>query len=190
LLVKNSHYAILKVQKSQESYQLPQEKFNLEEIKDELVKYGEENKLRGLEGRTQRGLDPAGILAVKETMGKIEKVAEALGAKVEDVIKLTNELHIGAIWDKADELAKGENSDIKVWMVAADVTTHEKEKEGDLEKEEFIEDYKRVNKLLDEAIADSQGFAKRAKENLVDSSKKQFKIEGDVPVWRTLIVKE
>ena len=75
-------------------------------------------------------------------------------------------------------------------MVATDVTTHAKEKEGDLEKEEFIEDYKRVNKLLDEAIADSQGFAKCAKENLVDSSKKQFKIEGDVPVWRTLIVKE
>lgn len=37
--------------KSPEIYQPPQENFNLEEIKSELIKYGEENKLRGLEGR-------------------------------------------------------------------------------------------------------------------------------------------
>lgn len=158
------------------------EELRLNVIKQDLTKYGEENKLRGLEGRIQRGLDPAGMLAVKETRVKMEKVAEALGASIEDVVKLTNELHVGAIWNNADKLAKGEDLAVETWMTAAEITTAGREKEGDLSGQDFIKDLERVNKLLDEALANPEKFALRAKKSLIDSSKEQFLIEDGVPV--------
>jgi hypothetical protein len=159
------------------------EELRLNAIKQDLTTYGEENKLRGLEGRIQRGLDPAGMLAVKETRIKLEKVAEALGASMEDVIKLTNELHVGAIWNNADKLAKGDDPAVETWMTAAEITTAGKEKEGDLSEQEFIKDLERVQELLDEAMANPEEFALRAKKSLVDSSKEQFSISEDgVPV--------
>ena len=153
-----------------------------EETKKELQSYGEQYKLRGLEGRVERGLDPAGMLAVKETREKLEKVAEKLGVSTEDVITVTNELHTGAIWKYADQLASAERPDIQTWMIAGEVTTNGKEKEGDLTSEEFVEDLARLNKLLDQAVADPKEFFKKAKENLITTSKTQFTVEDGVPV--------
>ncbi len=158
------------------------EQLRVEQIKNQLQEYGEENKLQGLEGRIQRGLDPAGMLAVEETRTKVEKVAEALGASMEDVIKLTNELHTGAIWDKADILAEGKDPAVKTWMSTAEVTVSGKEEEGDISEQEFIQDLTRVNNLLDEAINDPEEFAGKAKGKLIDRSKEQFTMDEDVPV--------
>lgn len=153
-----------------------------EETKKELQAYGEQYKLRGLEGRVERGLDPAGMLAVKVTRQKLEKVAEKLGASVEDVITVTNELHTGAIWKYADLLAKADRPDIETWMVAGEVTTNGKEKEGDLTPEEFVKDLERVNQFLDQAVENPKEFFEQAKENLITKSKTQFTVEDGVPV--------
>jgi len=151
-------------------------------ITEQLRAFGEKYRLRGLEGRVQRGLDPAGMLAVEETRSKLEKIVQGLGAKPEDVIKLTNELHVGAIWKNADALAKGDNPSMQTWMVAGEVTDRGKGKEGDLTEEEFVRDLERVNRLLDEAVADPKSFAEQARTNLVTQSKEQFKVEDGVPV--------
>lgn len=154
----------------------------IEDIRKQLQEYGEENKLKGLEGRIERGLDPAGMLAVKETREKLEKIAKALGAKIENVVKLTNELHVGAIWDRADDLVNGYDPAVETWMIAAEIAASDEEKKGDLEKEEFLKDYKRVNWWLDKAVEDPEWSAKQAKEDLIESSKEQFKMEDGVPI--------
>jgi hypothetical protein len=153
-----------------------------EELKLELQAYGEEHKLRGLEGRVERGLDPAGILAVKETRAKLEQIAEKLGASIEDVIATTNELHVGAIWKYADLLVSADRPDIETWMIAGEVTVRGKEKEGDLSAEELVKDLQRINALLDQAKEDPQAFFEKAKENLITTSKEQFTVEDGVPM--------
>jgi hypothetical protein len=151
-------------------------------ITEQLKAFGEKYKLRGLEGRVQRGLDPAGMLAVEETRKKLETIAQSLGAKPEVVVNLTNELHVGAIWKNADALANGGDPNMQAWMVAGEVTVRGKEKEGDLSDEEFVLDLERVNRLLDEAVADPKGFAEKARTNLITHSKEQFKVEDGVPI--------
>jgi len=153
----------------------------IEQIKNQLKAYGEQNGLRGLEGRIQRGLDPAGMLAVEETRNKIEKISGALGASINNVVGLTNELHQGAIWDKADILAKGDDSAIKVWMIMAEATIAGKGTEGDISEDEFILDLVRISKLLDEAVSDPSGFVNMAREDLINRSKEKFEIDDGVP---------
>lgn len=157
-------------------------KQKIAQIAEELKAYGEQYRLRGLEGRIQRGLDPAGMLAVKETREKLERIAKGLGADMKDVISLTNELHVGGIWKNADALAEGKRPDVKTWMVAGEVTVSGKEKEQDLTPEEFIADYERVNKLLEEGGSNPEDFAVRARENLITRSREQYKVEDGVPV--------
>ncbi|MBI3633783.1 MAG: hypothetical protein HY226_05860 [Candidatus Vogelbacteria bacterium] len=164
----------------QQSVKSPEEVKN--SIVEELKTYGDQYKLRGLEGRALRGLDPAGMLAVKETRQKLETISAKLGAQIGDVIRMTNELHVGAIWKNADILAEGTRPDVKVWMVAAEVTNSGKDKEGDLTPEELVLDLKRINNLLDEAATDPQRFFERAKSNLIGRSKEQFHLDDGVPM--------
>jgi hypothetical protein len=154
----------------------------VEGVSDELKKYSEDYNIRGLEGRLERGLDPAGMLAVAETRTKLLEVAGVLGATEEEVIELTNRLHTGAIWENADKLAKGDSPDIQTWMIAGEATVNGKEKEGDLSQDEFLADLERVNSLLDEAVKDPKKFLEQAKGNLVDRSKEKFTLEDGVPV--------
>lgn len=154
----------------------------IEGIKQQLMAYGEKHQLRGLEGRVQRGLDPAGILAVQETRAKVEALVQKLGVNLEAVEKLTDQLHVGAIWNNADALAKGEDASIQAWMALAEITTSGKEMEGDLSEEEFLADTERVKGLLEQAVADTEQFVAQAKENLINSSKKQFEVVDGVAV--------
>lgn len=151
-------------------------------IRKELAAYGEQHRLRGLEGRIQRGLDPAGMLAVGETRAKAEKIAAALGVSMAEVVALTNELHVGGIWKNAPRLAEGKDPVVIVWMILGEVTNAGKEVEGDLTESQFRADYERVNRLLDEAVRDPKAFAERAQKSLMESSGKQFRMDGDVPV--------
>lgn len=162
--------------------ELESAKLTIARVTEQLKAYSEQYGLRGLEDRVQRGLDPAGMLAVLETRGILDKVAEGLGASPGDVIKLTNELHVGAIWQNADALAKGDSPAVQTWMVAAEVTGHGKEQESDLSETDFVKDLARVKGQLTEAAADPKAYAAQAHNNLIARSKEQFAIEDGVPV--------
>lgn len=153
----------------------------LGKIQHELKQYGENNQLRGLEGRMQRGLDPAGMIAVEETLGKLEDIGNALGVDMVEFIKLTNALHVGAIWDYAEEFVKGTDPALQLWMVTGEACVSGKEKEGDLSPEEFLKDVERVHSLLDEAVADPQAFVKRSQEELVLRASEKFHLKDGVP---------
>jgi hypothetical protein len=153
----------------------------LGKIRHELKTYGELNHFRGLVGRMQRGLDPAGMIAVEETLGKLEEIGNALGVDLMEFVKLTNALHVGAIWDYAQDFVLGTNKELQLWMVTGEACVSGKEKEGDLSPEEFMVDVKRVHGLLDEAVADPQAFVKRSQEELVLRASEKFQLKDGVP---------
>lgn len=173
---------LAKLEKGEGDQELTPKERDVATIERELKNYGESRKLRGLEGRIQRGLDPAGMLAVSETREKVEQVAAALGAKMEDVEKLTNELHVGGIWGNAERLAKGDDPAVKVWMVLGEATVSGKVKEGDLTHADFLRDTERVIRELDNAASDTEGYAQLSQHNLIERSREQFKMDDDVPI--------
>ncbi len=151
-------------------------------IQSDLKNYGEKYGLRGLEGRLQRGLDPAGLLATQITREKLETIGRALGAKMGEVITFVNELHVGGIWQNAEKLAAGKDKEVMMWLLMAHVTDEGKRSEGELDQKDFVVDLLRENKLLDEAVKNPEKFAAQAKEILIEKSKEDFEIEDGVPV--------
>lgn len=154
----------------------------LGKIRRELEEYGSANGLRGLVGRMQRGLDPAGMIAVEETLGALEDIGNALGVDLVAFIRLTNALHVGAIWDYVDAFRSGNDPALQLWMVAGEACVSGKEKESDLTPEEFLKDVQRVEGLLAEAVVNPQAFVQRAHQELVGRAEAKFVLEDGVPM--------
>lgn len=150
-------------------------------IRAELTTFGTKYGLRGLDGRVERGLDPAGLLAVEETRNKLLQVTTALGTPPDALLALTNDLHVGGIWKNADRLADGKDPSVRGWMVAAEISVRGREKEGNLDTDQFVMDLQRINTVLDSAVADPEKFAVESQVNLIEKSKSQFTIEDGVP---------
>ncbi|MCA9308864.1 hypothetical protein KC973_00650 [Candidatus Saccharibacteria bacterium] len=150
-------------------------------IREELRVYAETNGLQGLEGRTIQGLDPSGMLAVTETRRRIEQLVGQYGADMELVEQLTNTLHVGGIWQYAEQLSHG-SPEATVWTVMGEATVSGKETTGDLSETEFAADYKRVIRQLDDALSDPGGFAAVAHEHLITRAREQFVVDDGVAV--------
>jgi len=138
---------------------------------------GIRNGLRGLTGRLQRGLDPAGMLAMPNTSDLAAEIANGLGADPREVLKLTNALHTGGIWENAARLAAAEDPAVLTWMVLAHLTA-----EGEKRPDEFIHDFTRLVRDLNEAATDPNAAAEAAKQELVARAKDQFVLSDGVPV--------
>ena len=143
------------------------------------VKQLQESNLRGLEGRAQRGLDPAGMLAVHETREIIEKLAQDAGINIKDVDELTNALHVGAIWSKADDLAKAEKPEVKAWMLLADECREVNDR--DLAPNEYLGDVDRIKKDLESAEKDPEAALEKAVKDIVEQAKEKFVKKDGVP---------
>jgi hypothetical protein len=154
------------------------------EITEALKAYGEANGLQGLEGRVQRGLDPAGMLAVPETRAKAEKIAQALGADLKKAEETVIKMHTTGPWEAGKMIGKlDENPDIKLWMILAKACTGDHS--GDMSKEEFIKDTADVNARLDQAVANTDGFFTDAYKEQVAEAEGHFTMEDGVPVAET-----
>lgn len=139
----------------------------------ELKNFG----LPGLEGRIQRGLDPAGMLAVKETRKIIESILSKAGIDIKVVEVLTRELHVGAIWRRADELARAEKPEVRAWFLLADECHEVNDK--DLTPEEYLQDTRRIIEKLKQADEDPQKAIAEAVGNIVTTARDKFvKKEG------------
>jgi len=141
----------------------------------ELQSFG----LDGLEERIKRGLDPAGMLAVEEVRRLIEEIITKSNINIEDVERITKELHIGAIWDKAGDLAVADKPEVKAWLLLAD-ECHEVN-DRDLSKEEYLKDVERIKKDLELAKQDPQAAFNKAVKKIVGSSKERFIKKDGVP---------
>lgn len=160
----------------------PETKQRMEEVKQALVEYGEKEGLRGLEGRLQRGLDPAGMLAVPVTRSAVQKLADRLGASMSEVEKLTKELHVGAIWQNGSKLAEAEDPNVKVWMVMADACTGDNM--GDLNEAAFLHDMENVIAKLEQA-GNSDEVIQAAIAHNTETAHDKFEMDGEIPVSKT-----
>ncbi|MDP4000681.1 MAG: hypothetical protein Q8P83_00320 [bacterium] len=141
----------------------------------ELQAYG----LRGLEGRLERGLDPAGMLAVKETRSIIEDIAEKSGTDIAETDEVTKDLHTGAVWSRAKDLAKAEKSEVRLWMLLAD-ECHEVN-DQDLDQDQYIEDVERIRKDLKAAQENPDEVIDQAVQRTLSSAKEKFVEKDGVP---------
>lgn len=119
-----------------------------EKMRAELTAYGEKYQLRGLEGRLQRGLDPAGMIAYSGTKKLVEKLCEKLHVSLDSLIEVTNKLHVGALWEMASKF-KEVTPEIQLWLVLAEACNDGR---SDLDWEAFLEDTHRVELALEYAM--------------------------------------
>lgn len=147
----------------------------LEAHKLELQNYG----LRGLEGRLQRGLDPAGMLAVKETRSLMEEIARKTGTDLEKTDEVTKELHTGAVWTRADDLTQADKLEIRMWMLLAD-ECHEVN-DHDLNPGEYSQDVDRIQRELSAAVEDPDKAIEQAVRHIINSAQKKFVLKDGVP---------
>lgn len=155
--------------------QFDQKTVRLETHQRELQSYG----LRGLEDRMQRGLDPAGMLAVQETRKIAEDFIAKIGTTPEQVDELTKSLHVGAIWDNAEDLKKAEKPEIKAWMVLANAC-HEVN-DTELSPDAYLADVDRIKGELQQAEMDPEAGVAKAVENIVNAAKEKFTYKDGVP---------
>ncbi|MFH1830752.1 MAG: HD domain-containing protein [Pseudomonadota bacterium] len=148
-------------------------------IKAELSAYGKAHDLEGLESRVTFGLDPAGMLAVKETHALASQLADALGASMDAVTKLTNEMHVGAVWQNAAALNQGTEPAIQVWSILGDIMGTEE----DLDEAGFRADYKKLIANLLQALTDPTAAAQTAHQNTISAAQNSnVYIEGGVAI--------
>lgn len=146
---------------------------------DSHVKELQGYELRGLQDRVQRGLDPAGMLAVGETRKIIEEVATKSGISIADTEELTKALHVGAIWEKADDLAKAKKPEVRLWMLLADECHEVNDRE--LSQKDYLKDVERIETDLTEAAKDPESALDRAVKKIVQTAKEKFVKKEGVP---------
>lgn len=152
----------------------------LTEHKKELLESG----IYRLEERIEHNLDPAGMLAVTEVRERVEKVMESAGINLEELKSLTNALHVGAIWKEAGRLAEATDPDIRGWMLLADITQEENNRDMsqvDQARTEYLADVDRIIADLDTAMSDANGRIQAAIDNIKQNVEDDFTIEDGIP---------
>ncbi|MDP1718863.1 MAG: hypothetical protein Q8L24_00335 [bacterium] len=158
-----------------ENRESAEQKIRLEAHVKELQSFG----LPGLEGRVQRGLDPAGVLAVGETRKIVEEISKKAEINIQELEELTKALHTGAIWEKADDLAKAEKPEVKAWMLLADECHEVNDK--DLSEKEYLQDVDRIKKDLEIDEKYPEAALDKAVEKIVATAKEKFVKKEGVP---------
>lgn len=151
-------------------------------IRSELNDFAEQNKIPSLEDRIKRGLSPVGIIALHETRQRVEKLAAKLDASFADVLKMTVGIQTSGPWEYVSKLKNATDPATKIWIMTNAVGTLGNEREMDMTSTEFLEDIKRIDRLLDEANENPDVFFEKAKEYVLEKSQERFRIEEGVPI--------
>jgi len=140
----------------------------IDDHKEQYKAYGDRYGVKGLDGRLLREIDPAGMLAIKDTreiimdgaepavrraypgaeLDRESQYVEDLRGFMDGLIDLTNKLHVGAVWSKADDLKKADTTDVRMWLLMAYACKEAKDK--DYTADEYVADFDRVKKVLSE----------------------------------------
>lgn len=129
---------------------------DVKDLTEAEEKYGMKGKLAG---RVKFGLDPAGMMVMRESAPLTAKLAEALGTTPEKVWPLIKELHEKGPWELADRLTAAAEPEIKAYLVMADAC-HESGWPG-YTPAKYLEDRTRVIDELGSFTADK--FEERRK---------------------------
>ena len=119
---------------------------DVQDLQAAEAKHGMEGKLVG---RTKFGLDPAGMMVVRDTAPLAENVAKGLRTDAEKVWPLIHELHEKGPWDFSERLSAASDPEIRTYLVLA-AACQESAWPG-YTPDKYLEDRKRV-------IADLSSF--------------------------------
>ena len=150
--------------------------------KSDLVNFSQEHSIRSLEDRIKRGLDPVGIVAIKETDEKVRALSDKLEVSYDDVLEMVLGIQLGGPWKYAKRLKEAQDPATKIWIMLNAANTIGKEREMDMTEPEFIQDLARIDKLLDDANSDPDVFFQRAQQQVLTESQKRFRVEDGVPI--------
>lgn len=149
-----------------------------EQHRQELVESG----IGGLVGRLERGLDPSGMLAIKEVRKDVLDVLEKAGLSAKNLDVFTEKLHTGAIWQQADNLNKAEKDEVKAWLLLASLT-HEVN-DHDLTMDEYLTDVARIKEELNKAQTsdEARSIIESAVHAMHKKAQESFTMEDGVAV--------
>ena len=119
------------------------------------------------------------MLAVKETRKIIESILSEAGIDIDAVEALTRELHMGAIWKRADDLAKAKKPEVKAWLLLANEC--QEVNDGDLTPEEYLKDFDRIKNNLKLSEENPKSALDKAVENIVTTAADKFIKKDGVP---------
>lgn len=114
------------------------------------------------------------IEAIVEDIGNEEVSKDLLINRLDE---LTKELHRGAIWKYAEDLAAADTDEVRLWMFLASKTNETNERE--LSEGEYLQDVERIKEELAKAVR-SDGPIDDAVDSIMDNSSKAFEVEDDV----------
>lgn len=151
-------------------------------ITEELNSFAATNNIPPLGDRVRRGLDPIGIMALKETQTKIQALCERMGANFDQVLKMTIHIQVAGPWEYGKQLKEATDPNTQVWMIMNTANTMGKERELDMTNEEFVRDLDRIHDHLDRALDDPSSFFGTARQHVLEQSRTRFHIIEDVPI--------
>lgn len=150
-------------------------------IGDALDAFAREHNIPSLRDRVQRGLDPVGILALPDLRERVHALCEQYGAREEDVLAMTLGIQTKGPWEYAHLLKEASDPAARVWIALNAVNTMGKEREMDMTPSESLEDLERIRGLLGRAERESD-FFERARQHVLEESRKRFRVEDGVPI--------
>jgi len=136
---------------------------DVQDLKNAEEQHGMKGKL---EGRVKFGLDPAGMMIVRDIAPLAKKVAEALGTDPDKVWPLIKELHEKGPWTLADRLSSASEAEIRTYLILADAC-HESGWPG-YKPDAYLADRKRVIDELSSFTADKFDERKKKLEGRVE----------------------
>lgn len=136
---------------------------SIDQVRSDLRHYGMQHGLSGLESRLTTGLDPIGMLAVRETRERLERIASPLGASMRSVVELTYRLFRKEPYKNGSPSSADYSPHELVWMIAA-LAAQDGQR---LDPIGFLHDYWRLNKELETAAIYPQLAAEKALASLL-----------------------
>jgi hypothetical protein len=121
----------------------PEEQMVFNKDVADLTEVAEQRGISGLDGRVMYGLDPAGMMAVRDTAPLVKKIAIEQGTSFEEVWPLIIKLHKEGPWGLADKLKEAIEPQIRVYLVLA-TACHESTDRSGYTSKTYLEDRRRV----------------------------------------------
>lgn len=156
----------------------PQEQMVFDNDTRDLKVAAEEQGIKGLDSRVKFGLDPAGMMVVRDIAPLSAQVAAVEGTTATDVWPVIKKLHEEGPWESAARLKAAEDPQIRTYLILA-AACKEKAYPG-YNPTSYLEDRNRIIEELKSFTADQ--FEARKADLISRAIIERVEEKGEVPV--------
>ncbi|KPJ85683.1 hypothetical protein AMJ57_02310 [Parcubacteria bacterium SG8_24] len=164
----------------------PETPYDKSLIGGQLDAFAERHGIKSLRDRLRIGLNEVAILAYDKTNAQVKEMVSSMveepeeAARVyQDLVDISVGIQQAGPWGFAGELAEPRTPEMKAWFMLAAAETMGYEREMDLNDTEFVNDIKRIEGHLQEAVQDNDAFFAKAQEHLLKNSEKAIRFAPD-----------